>query len=117
MYYGFINHLILRLVLLLTAVMAGSINLPRAQQPSTTPPPADEVLRINTDLVQTAITVVDKQGRFVEGLDREHWTRSEFLGADLPLKSLTPGRYDLRVKIIDAVAGTSVTQSTDFVVQ
>ena len=38
-------------------------------------------------------------------------------GANLDLKSLTPGRYDLRVKIIDAVAETSVTQSTDFVVQ
>jgi VWFA-related protein len=38
-----------------------------AQQPSK--PQADEVLRINTDLVQTAITVVDKNGRFVDGLD------------------------------------------------
>jgi VWFA-related protein len=38
-------------------------------------------------------------------------------GADLALKSLTPGSYDLKVKITDAVAGTSVTQSTDFVVQ
>lgn len=30
----------------------------------------DDVLRINADLVQTAITVVDKNGHFVEGLDR-----------------------------------------------
>jgi VWFA-related protein len=38
-------------------------------------------------------------------------------GANLALKSLTPGSYDLRVKITDAVGGTSTTQSTDFVVQ
>ena len=36
----------------------------RPQQPS------DDVLRINTDLVQTAVTVLDKKGNFVEGLDR-----------------------------------------------
>jgi hypothetical protein len=38
-------------------------------------------------------------------------------GADLTLKSLTPGTYDLRVKIVDAIAGTSATQSTAFIVQ
>jgi VWFA-related protein len=32
--------------------------------------PADEVVRTNVELVQTAITVVDKKGKFVEGLDR-----------------------------------------------
>ena len=38
-------------------------------------------------------------------------------GADLTLKSLTPGTYDLRVKIVDAIAGTSATQRTAFIVQ
>ena len=38
-------------------------------------------------------------------------------GADLSLKSLSPGTYDLRVRIIDAVAGTSATETTAFVVQ
>jgi hypothetical protein len=37
-------------------------------------------------------------------------------GADLSLKSLPPGSYELRVKITDAVAGTSAAQTTDFVV-
>jgi VWFA-related protein len=32
---------------------------------------ADEVLRINTEIVQTGVTVFDKQGRFVDGLKRE----------------------------------------------
>ena len=30
--------------------------------------PADDVVRISTELVQTDLTVVDKRGRFVEGL-------------------------------------------------
>src|SRR5437870_351189 len=41
-----------------------------AQQPQK---PADDVLRINTELVQTAITVVDKNGHFVDGLNREQF--------------------------------------------
>ena len=32
--------------------------------------PADDVVRINAELVQTAVTVVDKNGKFVEGLNR-----------------------------------------------
>jgi VWFA-related protein len=42
------------------------------QQPRPTPSP-DDVLRINTDLVQTAITVVDKNGRFVDGLEKSQF--------------------------------------------
>ncbi|HET8781614.1 MAG TPA: hypothetical protein VFM63_04325, partial [Pyrinomonadaceae bacterium] len=38
-------------------------------------------------------------------------------GAALALQTLSPGRYELRVKIVDAVGGTSATQSIDFVVQ
>ena len=34
------------------------------------PRQSDDVVRINTELVQTAITVVDKNGRFVDGLER-----------------------------------------------
>jgi VWFA-related protein len=33
----------------------------------------DEVVRIKTELVQTDVTVVDRQGRFVEGLSREQF--------------------------------------------
>ena len=34
---------------------------------------ADEVVRITTELVQTDVTVLDKEGRFVEGLSREQF--------------------------------------------
>jgi VWFA-related protein len=40
------------------------------QQPSSQ---ADDVLRINTDLVQTSVTVIDKKGHFVNGLTREQF--------------------------------------------
>src|SRR5437868_11582669 len=39
-----------------------------AQQPQK---PADDVVRVSTDLVQSAFTVVDKDGHFVEGLRQD----------------------------------------------
>jgi hypothetical protein len=48
----------LRIALLLTSVIRATVF---AQ---------DDVVRINTELVQTTITVVDKKGKFVEGLNR-----------------------------------------------
>lgn len=36
-------------------------------------PQTDDVIRINSELVQTDVAVVDKQGRFVDGLDREQF--------------------------------------------
>src|SRR4026207_373689 len=42
-----------------------------AQQP--TPSPDPDTIRVNTELVQTAITVLDKKGSFVEGLQREQF--------------------------------------------
>ena len=49
--------------LLLTAVAFG-------QEPQK---PADDVIRITTELVQTGVVVVDKQGKFVEGLKPEQF--------------------------------------------
>ncbi|HEY0405510.1 MAG TPA: VWA domain-containing protein [Pyrinomonadaceae bacterium] len=45
-----------------------------AQQPTPTPEAQpDEVLRINTELVQTDVMVFDKSGRFVDNLQREQF--------------------------------------------
>jgi VWFA-related protein len=46
-----------------------------AQTPSPTPPPpsSDEVIRINTELVQTDVMVFDKKGSFVSGLKPEQF--------------------------------------------
>src|SRR6185503_18092007 len=40
----------------------------RAQTPSPTPKPQDDVVRVYTELVQTDVMVFDKQGKFVNGL-------------------------------------------------
>jgi VWFA-related protein len=42
-------------------------------QPQTSPPPTDDVVRINTDIVQTDVIALDKQGRFVDNLRREQF--------------------------------------------
>ena len=52
-------------LVLILSVLAGSAT--GQQQPQS----PDEVLRINTELVQTGVTVFDKQGRFVDGLKKE----------------------------------------------
>jgi VWFA-related protein len=55
----------------LAALLKGMAGVPSVVKAQQQPPnPQDDVLRVNTELVQTAITVVDKNGKFVEGLDR-----------------------------------------------
>jgi VWFA-related protein len=51
-------------------------SIARAQQPTQPQPtqqPTDDVIRINTDLIQTDVTVLDKQGRLVDNLRREQF--------------------------------------------
>ena len=43
------------------------------QRNQTKPQATDDVLRTNTELVQTMVTVSDKDGRFVDGLKRENF--------------------------------------------
>jgi VWFA-related protein len=42
-----------------------------AQEPKPSPEPAGDVVRINSELVQTAVSVFDKKGNFVDNLKRE----------------------------------------------
>ncbi|MBC8030600.1 MAG: VWA domain-containing protein [Pyrinomonadaceae bacterium] len=59
------------LILLVVAVFATAN---KAQAQNTNPVRrADDVIRIDTDLVQTHVMVFDKQGRFVEGLNRDQF--------------------------------------------
>jgi VWFA-related protein len=59
--------------LLLT--LAACAAAPRAQtaQPSPAQQRPDEVVRVETELVQTDVTVFDRDGKFVEGLGREQF--------------------------------------------
>ncbi|HWT03541.1 MAG TPA: VWA domain-containing protein [Pyrinomonadaceae bacterium] len=53
-----------------TAVILFGASLSFAQD---RPAPADDVVRVRTELVQTDVTVVDRRGRFVAGLGREQF--------------------------------------------
>lgn len=52
-------------------LLAANCLVAAAQQPATSP--QTDVVRVNTELVQTAVTVLDKKGNFVEGLQREQF--------------------------------------------
>ncbi len=54
-------------VTLSSAALVFSQDKPSPQQP------ADDVIRVNTELVQTDITVLDKKGHFVDGLKAEQF--------------------------------------------
>ncbi len=58
--------------LLCLGLLSSIADAQKKGQPQTTQPP-DDVIRISTDLVQTDVTVLDKQGRFVEGLRPEQF--------------------------------------------
>ena len=53
---------------LVLAATALSVSIIHAQQPTATPPPEDQVVRISTDLIQIDVTVTDKNGKVVSGL-------------------------------------------------
>ena len=56
---------------LITLLLLSSVHNVAQQQATT--PQTDDVVRINTELVQTGVTVVDSRGNFVNGLKREQF--------------------------------------------
>ena len=58
-------------LVLIALMFAGFVQNLAQQQP--TAPQTEDVLRINTELVQTGVTVVDSRGNFVNGLKREQF--------------------------------------------
>lgn len=58
-----------RILLALTAVCVHTF----AQTPPQKQNQPDDVIRVNTELIQTGVVVLDKQGRFVDGLQREQF--------------------------------------------
>src|SRR5215831_12550859 len=67
-----INSSLMRALLLFTSLSTCAAAA-FAQKPQSSPTPSDEVIRINTALVQTDVTVLDKRGAFVEDLKREQF--------------------------------------------
>src|SRR5687768_14260201 len=50
------------------AVLFPVVGLNQSKPSSTQSPSQDDIIRVNTELVQTDVTVFDKKGRFVDGL-------------------------------------------------
>jgi hypothetical protein len=78
----------------------------------------DDVIRVDTDLVQTNVVVVDKNGRFVEGLKQDQFVlkidgkAAGRIGAageqDIyynPKNPLAPGVYQVKVAVQDIQSG------------
>src|SRR5947207_13141640 len=63
------NSSAFRILLILTALCFQG----RAQNPPATQNQPVDVIRINTELIQTGIMVLDKQGHFVDGLQRDQF--------------------------------------------
>ena len=107
----------MKLVLLVTVLIAGSVGVALGQQPSTQKP--DDVVRVDTELVQSAITVLDQKGKFVEGLGRADF---ELLVDGKPrpisfLERITAGssreaQLDLRKSPGDPTPGPSPSTAT-----
>ncbi|HZF40929.1 MAG TPA: hypothetical protein VE715_19055, partial [Blastocatellia bacterium] len=57
-------------LILFCSVLAPAIS---AQTKPEKPPPQDDVVRVNTELVQTDVMVFDKKGQFVDGLKAEQF--------------------------------------------
>jgi VWFA-related protein len=64
------NYLHAAIRFLSFAIVAGFVSAPVIAQQQ---PQKDDVLRTRTDLIQTYVTVVDKSGKFVDGLNREQF--------------------------------------------
>ena len=56
------------LLVVSAAVLFPVVGLNQSKPSGTEAPPQDDVIRVNTELVQTDVTVFDKKGRFVDGL-------------------------------------------------
>jgi VWFA-related protein len=61
------------LLLIVLCLGALTFDLQAQTQKPTPSPSPDDVIRINTELVQTDVMVFDKKGRFVDGLQREQF--------------------------------------------
>lgn len=62
-------------IILAAAIAITLVSIATAQKRDSKQPPdqVDDVIRVNTELVQSDVTVVDKQGRFVEGLQSDQF--------------------------------------------
>jgi VWFA-related protein len=105
-------HYRARLLCLTAALLFPALAL-RAQDRTPTPKPAndDDVIRVSTTLVQTDVTVFDKQGKFVAGLKPEEFA-VRINGSPVEISSvelLTTGSAQEKAQIAAARGGRPAT--------
>ncbi len=94
------------------ALVAIILGQGRTSKPSTAQ--AEDVVRVNTELVQTDVTVVDKHGRFVDGLRPEQFELSVG-GKPHPIsffEQVTAGSLDEEKQLSAARGGNRQTRTT-----
>jgi VWFA-related protein len=72
-------------------------------------------LTVQTQVLRDGHTVLSSSQRKLNSVGQDA-ERIPF-GEELALKTLAPGKYDLKVTVTDGIAGTSATQIADFVVR
>src|SRR5438477_6875076 len=64
----------LTILLLPVCLLALSVGAQAQKSPQTKPPASDDdIVRVKTELVQTDVSVVDRRGRFIEGLSLDQF--------------------------------------------
>jgi VWFA-related protein len=70
---GFIKHVRSGIAVTFCLVLTVTLTLGQSRPAQQTQPGADDVVRVNTELVQTDVMVFDKKGHFVEGLKADQF--------------------------------------------
>lgn len=83
----------------LTLTLSAAAPVFSQEKPSPQQPP-DDVIRVNTELVQTDVTVLDKKGHFVDGLEPEQF-------------QLVIDKKPRQITFVDHVSSESTTQTAN----
>ena len=101
------------LLLLIVLCLGGLTSDLQAQTQKPPSPPPDDVIRINTELVQTDVMVFDKKGHFVDGLQREQFELN-VEGKPQPISSFEQVRAgSLKYSARLTTNGNAVTPSSE----
>ena len=108
------NHILSRLsncVLVLSGIILTISAVPGQSKPPPPPPQdQDDVVRVNTELVQTDIMVFDKQGRFADGLTLEQFAL-KIDNKTQPISFLERATSGVSAQASSAKGGSSATTS------
>src|SRR5919112_1531202 len=83
----------------------------RAQQPTPTPPPPDEVITVESNLVQLNVGVVDRQGRAITSLNQNDFAVYED-GVRQTIRSFEPTQSPFSLVLLLDLSGSTLSFRT-----